>query len=93
MTVFINGYFNFPPSCLILKRVRNKHRFFLNKENCCRNLVRYRMCVGKTENILKTFSKKYFTGFSGGLQARKERSTASDGHFFEEGNNVGTIIS
>jgi len=51
------------------------------------------MYVGKTEKILKAFSKKYFTGFAGGLQAHKERPTASDGHFFEDGNNVDTIMS
>jgi len=51
------------------------------------------MSVRKTGKILKAFSKKDFTGFSGRLQAHKERSTASDGHFFEEGNNVGTIMS
>jgi hypothetical protein len=66
---------------------------FLNKKNCCRNLVRYRLYVGKTEKILEAFSKKYFTGFAGGLQVHKERSTPSDGHFFEDGNNVATIMS
>jgi hypothetical protein len=51
------------------------------------------MSVGKTEKILKAFSEKYFTGFFWGWQAHMERSTASDGHFFEEGNNVRTIMS
>jgi hypothetical protein len=51
------------------------------------------MSVGKNEKILKAFSKKYFTGLFGGWQAHTERSTASDGRFFEEGNNIGTIMS